>query len=156
MVFRSFEFFVLYSFCARGIEPEFSDETELNRQFFLGAEHHVTFDEVWTLSASTSISRSTRIVLDMGWQKTFTLSKRAKGCHLVTEEIINHIRPGLQDVQASLFPWFRWPNDRTNQLSASLTRIFRSVCFSFSCKRRFAAEQQMRVGEEVDPLLIRW
>jgi hypothetical protein len=35
----------------------------------------------------------------MGWQKTFTLSKRAKGCHLVTDEIINHIRPGLQGVQ---------------------------------------------------------
>jgi len=38
----------------------------------------------------------------MGWQKTFTLSKRAKGCHLVTEEIINHIRPGLQDVQIGM------------------------------------------------------
>jgi hypothetical protein len=42
--------------------------------------------------------------INMGWQKTFTLSKRAKGCHLVTEEVINHIRPGLQDVQASEFP----------------------------------------------------
>lgn len=37
----------------------------------------------------------------MGWQKTFTLSKRAKGCHLVTDEILSQIRPGLQDVQAS-------------------------------------------------------
>jgi len=38
----------------------------------------------------------------MGWQKSFTLSKRAKGCHLVTEEIVNHIRPGLQDVQIGM------------------------------------------------------
>lgn len=35
----------------------------------------------------------------MGWQKTFTLSKRSKGCHLITDEIMAHIRPGLQDVQ---------------------------------------------------------
>lgn len=37
----------------------------------------------------------------MGWQKEFTLSKRSKGCHLVTDEVMSHIRPGLESVQAS-------------------------------------------------------
>ncbi|PPQ88669.1 hypothetical protein CVT25_010245 [Psilocybe cyanescens] len=32
----------------------------------------------------------------MGWQNTFTLGKREKGCHLVTEEVLTHIRPGLE------------------------------------------------------------
>jgi len=38
----------------------------------------------------------------MGWQKTFMLSKRAKGCHLVTDEILNQISLGLQDVQIGM------------------------------------------------------
>ena len=37
----------------------------------------------------------------MAWQKTFSLSKKAKGCHLVTDEILAQILPGLQGVQAS-------------------------------------------------------
>lgn len=35
----------------------------------------------------------------MGWQTTFTLSRRAKGCHLVTAEVVGHIRDGLKDVE---------------------------------------------------------
>jgi hypothetical protein len=35
----------------------------------------------------------------MGWQTTFTLSRRAKGCHLVTSEVVDHIRNGLEDVE---------------------------------------------------------
>ena len=35
----------------------------------------------------------------MGWQKTFTLSKRDKGCHLITDEVLGQIDPGLKDVQ---------------------------------------------------------
>ncbi|KAF8078526.1 hypothetical protein FPV67DRAFT_1571462 [Lyophyllum atratum] len=38
----------------------------------------------------------------MPWQKTFSLSKRAKGCHLVTEEVLLQIEPGLQGVQAGM------------------------------------------------------
>jgi len=38
----------------------------------------------------------------MGWQTTFTLSRRAKGCHLVTDEITNQIRDGLKDVKAGM------------------------------------------------------
>ncbi|KIP11423.1 hypothetical protein PHLGIDRAFT_27908 [Phlebiopsis gigantea 11061_1 CR5-6] len=38
----------------------------------------------------------------MGWQKTFTLSRRAKGCHLVTDEILSQVGPGLQDVQVGM------------------------------------------------------
>jgi len=37
----------------------------------------------------------------MAWQKTFSLSKRAKGCYLVTEEILAQISQGLQGIQAS-------------------------------------------------------
>lgn len=35
----------------------------------------------------------------MAWQKTFTLAKRGKGCHLVTEEILAQIEAGLNGVQ---------------------------------------------------------
>jgi len=38
----------------------------------------------------------------MGWQKTFTLAKRGKGCHLVTEEVLLHIQSGLRDVQVDI------------------------------------------------------
>jgi hypothetical protein len=38
----------------------------------------------------------------MGWQKTFTVSRRSKGCHLVTEEIASQIQEGLQDVQVGV------------------------------------------------------
>ena len=39
----------------------------------------------------------------MGWQKTFTLSRRAKGCHLVTDEVVRNIRDGLKDVKVASF-----------------------------------------------------
>ncbi|KAI0330576.1 hypothetical protein GY45DRAFT_1250474 [Cubamyces sp. BRFM 1775] len=35
----------------------------------------------------------------MGWQKTFTLARRSKGCHLVTDEVLSHIDAGLRGVQ---------------------------------------------------------
>lgn len=35
----------------------------------------------------------------MGWQKTFTLARRSKGCHLVTDEVLGQIEPGLRGVQ---------------------------------------------------------
>ncbi|KII93557.1 hypothetical protein PLICRDRAFT_35783 [Plicaturopsis crispa FD-325 SS-3] len=38
----------------------------------------------------------------MVWQKEFTLSKRSKGCHLVTEEVLTNIKPGLKDVQVGM------------------------------------------------------
>lgn len=38
----------------------------------------------------------------MGWQKTFTLSQRSKGCHLVTDEVYAHITPGIKDVKVRL------------------------------------------------------
>ncbi|KAF8237760.1 hypothetical protein L208DRAFT_1388678 [Tricholoma matsutake] len=38
----------------------------------------------------------------MAWQKTFSLSKRAKGCYLVTEEVLAQINEGLQGVQAGM------------------------------------------------------
>lgn len=38
----------------------------------------------------------------MGWQKTFTLSRRKKGCYLITDEVRGEIEPGLRDVQASI------------------------------------------------------
>lgn len=36
------------------------------------------------------------------WQKEFTLSRRSKGCHLVTEEVMGHIEEGLRDVQIGM------------------------------------------------------
>ncbi|KAJ7181741.1 hypothetical protein C8R43DRAFT_869590 [Mycena crocata] len=38
----------------------------------------------------------------MGWQTEFTLQRRAKGCHLVTDEILRHIQPGLKDTQVGM------------------------------------------------------
>ncbi|KAG5734193.1 UPF0047 protein C4A8.02c [Termitomyces sp. T112] len=38
----------------------------------------------------------------MGWQKTFNLLERAKGCHLVTKEILAEIGSGLEGVQAGM------------------------------------------------------
>lgn len=38
----------------------------------------------------------------MGWQKNFTLSRKSKGCHLVTEEIALQIQEGLQNVQVGV------------------------------------------------------
>ncbi|OBZ80084.1 hypothetical protein A0H81_00958 [Grifola frondosa] len=42
----------------------------------------------------------------MGWQTTFSLSRRGKGCHLVTEEILPHIEPGLRGVQVGMLYLF--------------------------------------------------
>jgi hypothetical protein len=38
----------------------------------------------------------------MGWQTTFTLEKKKKGCHLVTDEVLSIIRPGLEGVQVCM------------------------------------------------------
>ncbi|KAL1753291.1 hypothetical protein FB107DRAFT_292465 [Schizophyllum commune] len=38
----------------------------------------------------------------MGWQKTFSLSRRAKGCHLVTDEVQAQIKDGLKGVKVSV------------------------------------------------------
>ena len=47
----------------------------------------------------------------MGWQKSFSLPTRSKGCHLVTEEVLAHINPGLQGVQVELeLPSFVLPD----------------------------------------------
>lgn len=51
------------------------------------------------------IRRSTsvlRITPPMGWQKTFTLARRSKGCYLVTDEIVSQIQSGLKDVQVGM------------------------------------------------------
>ncbi|GLB36240.1 putative uncharacterised protein family UPF0047 [Lyophyllum shimeji] len=38
----------------------------------------------------------------MVWQKAFQLPKKPKGCHLVTEEVLAQIGPGLAGVQAGM------------------------------------------------------
>ncbi|KAI0721237.1 hypothetical protein C8T65DRAFT_631093 [Cerioporus squamosus] len=42
----------------------------------------------------------------MGWQKTFTLARRSKGCHLVTDEVLTQIEPGLRGVQVGMLYLF--------------------------------------------------
>ncbi|KAF7306993.1 hypothetical protein MIND_00492100 [Mycena indigotica] len=49
------------------------------------------------------------------WQKEFTLSRRGKGCHLVTQEVIREIQPGMKDVQIGMLFLF------IKHTSASLT-----------------------------------
>jgi len=62
----------------------------------------------------------------MGWQTTFTLSKRAKGCYLVTDEVVRAIQPGLQGVSV-----------RGTFLSSTVVGsdqfLHRQECCSFSC-----------------------
>lgn len=45
------------------------------------------------------VSPSTEKCYTMGWQTTFTLPRKEKGCHLVTEDVLKHIGPGLKGVQ---------------------------------------------------------
>ncbi|KAL6302132.1 hypothetical protein BKA93DRAFT_793768 [Sparassis latifolia] len=42
----------------------------------------------------------------MGWQKTFTLQNRSKGCHLITREVLAQIEPGLSGVQVGMLYLF--------------------------------------------------
>lgn len=49
-------------------------------------------------------SSNPRLSVRMGWQTTLTLSKRSKGCHLVTDEVLQSIRPGLEGVQVRICP----------------------------------------------------
>ncbi|KAL1670596.1 hypothetical protein GGF50DRAFT_93450 [Schizophyllum commune] len=42
----------------------------------------------------------------MGWQKTFSLSRRAKGCHLVTDEVQTQIKDGLKGVKVGMLYLF--------------------------------------------------
>ncbi|KAI0673526.1 hypothetical protein C8Q78DRAFT_630539 [Trametes maxima] len=42
----------------------------------------------------------------MGWQKTFTLARRSKGCHLVTDEVLTNIEAGLRGVQVGVLYLF--------------------------------------------------
>ncbi|KAF8216140.1 hypothetical protein K438DRAFT_627939 [Mycena galopus ATCC 62051] len=42
----------------------------------------------------------------MGWQKEFTLQRQSKGCHLVTDEIVGQIQPGLKNVQVGMLYLF--------------------------------------------------
>ncbi|KAJ3890301.1 hypothetical protein GG344DRAFT_88980 [Lentinula edodes] len=38
----------------------------------------------------------------MGWQRTFSLGRRSKGCHLITDEVTSQIEVGLRDVQVGM------------------------------------------------------
>ncbi|KAJ3868733.1 hypothetical protein EV359DRAFT_70395 [Lentinula novae-zelandiae] len=38
----------------------------------------------------------------MGWQRTFLLGRRSKGCHLITDEVSSQIEAGLKDVQVGM------------------------------------------------------
>jgi len=42
----------------------------------------------------------------MPWQKTFSLSKRSKGCHLITDEVNHHISEGLRNTKVGMLYLF--------------------------------------------------
>ncbi|PWN99628.1 hypothetical protein FA09DRAFT_337143 [Tilletiopsis washingtonensis] len=42
----------------------------------------------------------------MPWQKTFTLSSRSKGVHLVTDEVMQHIGAGVKECKVGLLQLF--------------------------------------------------
>lgn len=37
--------------------------------------------------------------VNMGWQKTFSLPRRSKGCQLVTDHVLAQISEGIKDVK---------------------------------------------------------
>jgi thiamine phosphate synthase YjbQ (UPF0047 family) len=42
----------------------------------------------------------------MPWQKTFSLSRRAKGCHLVTDEVQQQLAEGLRGCSIGILHLF--------------------------------------------------
>lgn len=74
----------------------------------------------------------------MGWQTTFTLSRRAKGCHLVTDEVVNHIRDGLKDVKVLCLA------------------IFRRLCFASISDTRSCTMDPNHPGGDVVPLHVQY
>ena len=62
-----------------------------------------TMKKYYVIELSQRILFNLYLIATMGWQTTFTLAKKAKGCHLVTDEVVEKIRPGLEGVKAS-FP----------------------------------------------------
>ncbi|QRW01678.1 hypothetical protein RhiLY_00675 [Ceratobasidium sp. AG-Ba] len=42
----------------------------------------------------------------MPWQKTITLSRRSKGCHLVTDEVTSQIQDGLKQTPVGVLHLF--------------------------------------------------
>ncbi|KAF8496658.1 hypothetical protein JB92DRAFT_3084708 [Gautieria morchelliformis] len=42
----------------------------------------------------------------MPWQKTFSLAKRSKGCHLITEEVTHHLSEGLRGTKIGILYLF--------------------------------------------------
>ncbi|KAF8844008.1 hypothetical protein BDN67DRAFT_922920 [Paxillus ammoniavirescens] len=38
----------------------------------------------------------------MGWQKTFTLPRQSKGCHLVTDSVLAQISEGIENVEVGM------------------------------------------------------
>lgn len=72
----------------------------------------------------------------MGWQKTFTLSRRAKGCHLVTDEVVRNIQDGLNDVKVLFFAFY--PPSRHVSISKCLNLLGRDVIsFHVRCSSNF-------------------
>ncbi|KAJ3719823.1 hypothetical protein EV361DRAFT_970046 [Lentinula raphanica] len=58
----------------------------------------------------------------MGWQRTFTLGQRSKGCHLVTSEVVSQIQSGLKDVQVGmLFLFVQVISNTSKHTSCALT-----------------------------------
>jgi len=69
----------------------------------------------------------------MGWQTTFTLSRRAKGCHLVTDEVVSHIRDGLKDVKVLCFAFIRQTSYGSKRSCTMMPKSSRRGCYSSSC-----------------------
>ncbi|KAF8328139.1 uncharacterized protein EI90DRAFT_2974581 [Cantharellus anzutake] len=42
----------------------------------------------------------------MPWQKTFTLGRRQKGCHLITDEVVSQIEEGLKQTPVGVLHLF--------------------------------------------------
>ncbi len=60
----------------------------------------------------------------MGWQKTFTLSRRSKGCHLITDEVRLNIKEGLEGVSVSYYNPDQFPISKFTSPQVGMLFLF--------------------------------
>lgn len=70
----------------------------------------------------------------MAWQKTFTLSKRSKGCYLVTDEVMSHIESGLNAVQVRTYATSFYDRAVANGRLVDWNAVLIHVC---SCHKKY-------------------
>ncbi|KAL5534259.1 hypothetical protein ACEPAG_721 [Sanghuangporus baumii] len=101
----------------------------------------------------------------MPWQKDFTLSEHPKGCHLVTDEVISHIRPGLRDVKIGILYLFIQHTsaalainenfDPGEPISSDATKFLQCVADTFVRCKDVRKDMDMAL-DNIVPVTLNW